>query len=192
MIKSEKFDKVFIRSQFDLRDRLTHNFDQEKSVRLVTYKKIIPEYYVSKYEVIDELLCFGRIDGIMRKIDQYTVMQLISSRKTQHRSQTYKNRFEILSQLWKIHKSWYDSVKLSHELWLRDYMHDVDNCIIPQDMIEVSLLYPNSIENFKKYWKSIQRFTLRWIKLAKTQITRNKRIHKSLLLASLELKIPWL
>jgi hypothetical protein len=46
--------------------------------------KQVPEKYVSIDEVLDELLCFGWIDGIRRKLDLDRTMQLIAPRKVEH------------------------------------------------------------------------------------------------------------
>lgn len=77
MIKTENFNKVPIKSQEDLRAWLMANHQQEESIWLVTYKKSVPDFYVSRWEVLDELICFGWIDGIRRKLDENKTMQLI-------------------------------------------------------------------------------------------------------------------
>jgi hypothetical protein len=59
MIKTENFDKVEITSQEQLRSWLMKNHSQSESVWLVTYKKSEPDNYVSRWEVLDELMCFG-------------------------------------------------------------------------------------------------------------------------------------
>ena len=84
MIKTESFNKIEIKSVEELRAWLLQYHSQAESVWLVTYKKNRPEYYVSREDVLDELLCFGWIDGIRRKLDDTKTMQLISPRKTQH------------------------------------------------------------------------------------------------------------
>lgn len=84
MIQTENFDKVEITSQEELRNWLMKNHKQTDSVWLVTYKKSSPDKYVSRWEVLDELICFGWIDGIRRKLDDQKTMQLISQRKAEH------------------------------------------------------------------------------------------------------------
>ena len=68
MITTGNFSKVEIRSVGELRSWLLENHEQSESVWVVTYKKIEPARYVSRWEILDELLCFGWIDGIRRKI----------------------------------------------------------------------------------------------------------------------------
>jgi uncharacterized protein YdeI (YjbR/CyaY-like superfamily) len=69
MVKTENFAKVEITSQEELRSWLLKNHTQSESVWLVTYKKSEADKYVSRWDVLDELICFGWIDGIRRKLD---------------------------------------------------------------------------------------------------------------------------
>ena len=98
MTKTENFLQIQIISSAELHEWLLKNHTQKESVWLVTFKKAVPEKYVSVQEVLDELLCFGWIDGIRRKLDETRTMQLISPRKVEHWSQTYKVRFAKLEQ----------------------------------------------------------------------------------------------
>ena len=86
MIETDKFDKIEIESSEDLRNWLSQNYSNENSFWLVTYKKSETTKYVSRWDVLDELLCFGWIDGIRRKLDDKRTMQLISKRKVEHLS----------------------------------------------------------------------------------------------------------
>ncbi len=81
MISTENFAQVQISSPADLRQWLEANHAQQESVWLVTYKKNVPDKYVSTQEVLDELICFGWIDGIRRKLDEEHTMQLIELRE---------------------------------------------------------------------------------------------------------------
>ncbi len=59
MIQTDNFLKVKVSSSVELRSWLEINHGQEESVWLVTFLKIVPEKYLSKAEVLDELICFG-------------------------------------------------------------------------------------------------------------------------------------
>ncbi|MEM9261969.1 MAG: hypothetical protein AAGA22_00175 [Pseudomonadota bacterium] len=98
-----------------LRTWLLDNHKTEDSVWLVTFKKSVPDKYVSSGEVLDELIAFGWIDGIRRKLDDHRTMQLISPRKSQHWSQTYKDRAEKLEQDGRMHKAGRDAIKRSKQ-----------------------------------------------------------------------------
>ena len=66
---------------------------------MVTFKKSEADKYVSRWDVLDELICFGWIDGIRRKLDDNKTMQLISPRKVEHWAKTYKERAHALGQI---------------------------------------------------------------------------------------------
>ena len=118
MIKTENFKKVEIESPDQLRDWLLKNHNQEEGVWLVTYKKVEKEKYVSREEVLDELLCFGWIDGIRRKLDDSRTMQLISPRRVQHWAKSYKERAAKLIEEKRMHQSGLDSIKAGEGKWL--------------------------------------------------------------------------
>ncbi len=183
MIQTDNFEKVEITHKSQLRDWLEKNHTQSESIWLVTYKKEITAKYVSTSDVLDELLCFGWIDGIRRKWDHEKTMQLISPRKVQHWTKTYKERFAKLEKLGLIHESGYQSVKTSKENGLWDFMDDVDALILPQDLLDCMNKHANSLENFNSINPSSKRFMLRYIKIAKTAETRKKRIVEITLLA---------
>ena len=134
MVKTENFGKLEIQSVDELRQWLLNNHTQKESIWLVTYKKEILEKYVSVQEVLDQLLCFGWIDGIRRKLDDERTMQLISPRKVEHWSLTYKERFAKLEEAGLVHQSGINSVEDAKKSGLWNFMDDVDNLIIPEDL----------------------------------------------------------
>jgi uncharacterized protein YdeI (YjbR/CyaY-like superfamily) len=184
MIKTENFIQVEVKSSSELREWLLMNHTQKESIWLVTYKKEITEKYVSVQEVLDQLLCFGWIDGIRRKLDQKRTMQLISPRKVEHWSQTYKLRFAKLEELGLIHQSGFYAVETSKKAGLWNFMDDVDNLIIPNDLQEALAINNEAKLFFDAINASSKRFVLRWIKLAKTDKTRVSRIEQIVQLSS--------
>jgi len=184
MIKTENFIQVEVKSSSELREWLLMNHTQKESIWLVTYKKEVTEKYVSVQEVLDQLLCFGWIDGIRRKLDQERTMQLIAPRKVEHWSQTYKLRFAKLEELGLIHQSGFNAVESSKKAGLWNFMDDVDNLIIPNDLQEALTKTNEAKLFFEAINASSKRFVLRWIKLAKTDKTRASRIEQIVQLSS--------
>ena len=134
MIKTENFLKIEVKSILELRTWLKNNFSQNEAVWLVTFKKSEKDKYVSRNEVLDELICFGWIDGIRRKVDDKKTMQLISPRRVQHWSKSYKDRASKLIKENRMHTSGLDSIKQGKESGLWNFMDDVDKLIIPEDL----------------------------------------------------------
>ncbi|MEL6133524.1 MAG: YdeI/OmpD-associated family protein [Bacteroidota bacterium] len=144
MVKTENFEKVEVTSLVALRDWLQENHQQEEGIWLVTYKKSVPDKYISTSEVLDELLCFGWIDGVRRKLDAEKTMQLITPRRAQHWSKTYKERAAKLIAEGKMETAGYRSIETSKENGLWNFMDDVDNLIIPEDLAEALAKYPTA------------------------------------------------
>ena len=192
MTKTENFEQVEVVSQEELRNWFLKNHNQKESIWLVTFKKQTIEKYVSTQQVLDELLCFGWIDGIKRKLDETRTMQLLSPRKVEHWAKTYKDRLAKLDSLGLIQPAGYKSVEDSKSAGLWDFMVDVDALIIPDDFEKILNNFENAKTNFKAFGASSQRFVLRWIKLAKTPETRLKRIQQAAELADKNQKIPGL
>lgn len=190
MIKTEDFEKVEISSPDELRDWLITNHGQSTSVWLVTYKKSVAEKYVSRWDVLDELLCFGWIDGIRRKLDDRRTMQLISPRKAEHWARSYKERVARLTQEGRMQAAGLQVVEKSKANGLWNFMDDVDNLIIPSDLSAALASRNGAVAFFEAINDSSKRFVLRWIKLAKTEKTRKNRIDKIADLAAKGEKLP--
>ncbi len=190
MLKTESYEKVEVKSQEELRNWLLQNHNQDQGVWLVTYKKSEGTKYVSREEVLDELLSFGWIDGIRRKLDDMKTMQLISPRRVQHWSKTYKERAKKLVENNKMHKSGLDSIEEGKKSGLWNFLDDVDNLIIPHDLEGRLKDVDGAYEFFDNINDSSKRFVLRWIKLAKTEKTRNNRIDKIVNLSAKGEKLP--
>lgn len=178
MIQTENFAKVEVSSTDELRNWLEKNHQQEESVWLVTFKKSVPEKYLSTAAVLDELLCFGWIDGIRRKLDENRTMQLISPRRVEHWAKTYKDRVAKLIEAGKMTEAGYKSIELSKQAGLWDFMDDVDKLIMPEDLLNELKKYGGAEEFFHAINDSSKRFVLRWIKLAKTEKTRASRVEQ--------------
>ena len=190
MIKTENFKKVEIKAADALRSWLLENHKQEESVWLVTYKKIEPNCYVSRWEVLDELICFGWIDGIRRKLDERRTMQLISPRRVQHWAKSYKERASELMDDGRMHEAGLKSIEDSKSSGLWDFMNDVDNLVVPTDLSEALTQKSGASEFFNGINASSKRFVLRWLKLAKTEKTRKSRIERLVELSAKGEKLP--
>lgn len=190
MITTENFEQVQIIHRDELRAWLLKQHEQTESVWLITYKKNVFDKYVSRWEVLDELICFGWIDGIRRKLDDDRTMQLISPRKVEHWAKTYKERAAKLIEEGKMHPAGLLSIEAAKASGLWNFMDDVDNLIVPKDLALALSKRKGASEFFEALNPSSKRFVLRWVKLAKTDKTRLKRIEQLALLSSKGEKLP--
>lgn len=188
MIKTENFAQVEVASVEALRDWLLAHHAQSESVWLVTYKKSQPDKYVDRFAVLDELLCFGWIDGIRRKLDDDRTMQLISPRKEQTWAQTYKDRVTRLRDEGRMHDAGEAAIERSKAAGKWDAMADVDALAVPDDL--AGRLDSTGAAHFAAFASSYRRNVLRWLKQAKTAPTREKRLAKIAETAAMNTKIP--
>lgn len=185
MIETDNFAKVEVTSAADLRAWLTRNHRQEASIWLVTWKKTSPENYVPTGDVLDELLCFGWIDGIRRKLDDERTMQLIAPRKVQHWSKTYKTRAARLKAEGRMTDAGRAAIAASKANGSWTFLDDVDALIVPDDLAAAL-----TAGDWEAYAPSYRRNVLRWIKLAKTPATRTKRVAEAARATGEGRKIP--
>jgi uncharacterized protein YdeI (YjbR/CyaY-like superfamily) len=190
MIKTENFQKVEVKSTQELRAWLEKNHSQPESIWLVTYKKHVEAKYVAVQDILNEVLCFGWVDGIRRKLDEDRTMQMISPRRTQYWAKTYKDRAAKLIKEGRMHAAGLAAIEASKQNGLWNFMDDVDALIKPEDLVAALDAHPAASKNFAVAAPSYQRNVLRWIKLAKTPKTRAQRIQKAVAAAAQNLKIP--
>lgn len=190
MTKTENFEKVEITSAEELRNWLESNHAQTKSIWIVTYKKHIVDKYVSTDEILDEVLCFGWVDGIRRKLDDDRTMQLLAPRKAQHWAKSYKDRVARLEKEGRMHPAGLKVIAEAKKNGLWHFMDDVDALIMPSDLTEALQARQPALENFEASAPSYRRNVLRWIKLAKQAKTRAERITKTVEFAMRDEKIP--
>ena len=184
------YDRIQVRSIQELHHWLLDNHTSDESWWLVTYKKSVIDKYVDRWDVLDELICFGWIDGVRKKLDEQRTMQLISKRKVQHWAKSYKERAALLTKEGRMQASGLKSVEEGKTNGLWHFMDDVDNLIIPADL-ELSLKSAEgAFEFFNQINDSSKRNSLRWLKLAKTEKTRQKRLLELTRLSAQGEKLP--
>ena len=189
-VDSTKFDKVEVTSASQLRAWLLDHHSSDESWWLVTYKKAVIDKYVDRWDVLDELICFGWIDGVRKKLDEQRTMQLISKRKVQHWAKSYKERAALLTKEGRMHSSGLQSVEEGKTNGLWHFMDDVDNLIVPADLESSLKSAEGAFEFFDQINDSSKRNSLRWLKLAKTEKTRQKRLLELTRLSAQGEKLP--
>lgn len=169
-------ERVEVTSAAALRDWLAAHHGQSESVLLVTWLARRRDRYVSTSEVLDELLCFGWVDGRRWKHDGERTMQLIAPRRQQVWAQSYKDRAARLIAEGRMAPPGLATIKASKAAGLWDAAADVDALIIPDDLAVALDATPPARERFEAAAPSYRRNVLRWIAGAKTSPTRAKRV----------------
>lgn len=132
MIDTDRFPQVEVASLAELHRWLVDNHTRVEAVWLITYRKSVPGKYLTTDQVLDELVSFGWIDGIRRKVDDERTMQLISPRRTKPWARSYKIRAERLIAQGRMESAGLDSVEAARASGAWDEMNDVDACWCPR------------------------------------------------------------
>ena len=169
-------EQVSVASAAEWRVWLEANHAQEASIWLVTFKKAVPAKYVSREGVLDELLCFGWVDGRRKVLDAERTMQLITPRRTEAWAKSYKDRAARQIEDGLMASPGFAAIEASKTAGLWDYWSDVDALIDPEDLTQALAALPAAAAWWAEAAPSYRRNALRWIKLAKTDATRAKRI----------------
>lgn len=177
MAAGEHFARIEIVSRAQLRDWLIAHHGQAESVWLVTWKKASGDRHVPYGDIVDEVLCFGWIDSLPRKLDEDRSMLLISPRKRGSAwSAVNKAKVERLSAAGLIHPAGQAVIDAARAdgSWTR--LDAVDALLVPPDLEAALAARPDAAENFARFPPSTRRGILEWIIQAKRPETRNKRI----------------
>ncbi|MEM9999194.1 MAG: YdeI/OmpD-associated family protein [Bacteroidota bacterium] len=179
-------DRVEVTSRAAWRAWLAAHHTQPDGIWLVTYKKHTGGRYVDYDSIVEEALCFGWIDSLPRKLDADRTMLYVSPRKPGSIwSRLNKQRIEALEadgRMTEIGRAKIEAAKADGSWTLYD---DVENLVIPDDLAAALASAPAAEAAFDGFSASSKKGVLWWIKSAKRDATRAKRIAETVRLAAL-------
>lgn len=190
MIPTDGFEHVEVASRAELRDWLAANHQRSESVWLVRYKQSVPAKYVGRLDLLDELLCFGWVDGIARKLDSERTMQLISPRRQQAWAQWYKDRAAVLEADGRMAPPGRAAIERSKALGLWDAYSAIDALFVPEDLSAALAREPPAQTYFAETPPSYRRNLLRWLDQAKRAETRARRVAAIVEACAVHRRIP--
>ncbi len=162
-----------VRNLSELHDWLQRHHAQSTSVWLVTYKKSHPAY-LPWGDVVAELLCWGWVDSLVRKVDEMRMKHLISPRKESSAwSAVNKRIVDELRAAGRMQPPGEAKIAAAKANGMWGFLDDVERLEVPEDLAA-------AIEGDGAIWetwsRSIRRAWLEKIKRAKTAPTREKYI----------------
>jgi uncharacterized protein YdeI (YjbR/CyaY-like superfamily) len=132
-----ELEKIFIENVNELNNCLVENHAQDASIWLVRWKKGIGKTFISYDEIVDQLMCFGWVDSLPRKLDDKRTMLRISPGNLKSIwSKVNKERIERLTKPGKIRAPGLKLVEIAKSNGTWDFLNDVKNLIIPPDLEE--------------------------------------------------------
>ena len=145
---------LYVTNRDDWRNWLEEHYRNEKEIWLIYYRKQEGKPRIPYNEAVEEALCFGWIDSIIKNLDQERYAQRFTPRKPQSKfSQTNKERLKKLI----------EQGKVMPELLVSLDDVGLDNFEYPTDIMAAIRKNEQAWENFQRYSGSYQRIRIAYI-----------------------------
>ena len=171
---------LHFKNRNEWRKWLEINHKNIKEVWLIHYKKPSNKKSINHFEAVEEALCFGWIDSKLKKIDEERFILRYSPRKQKSIwSKINKEKAEELITSGKMTKSGLEKIKDAKKqgLWDTAYTNLVKDRL-PSDLKNSLMQNKTAWINFQKFANSYRNMYIGWVKGAKTQETRKRRINE--------------
>ncbi len=147
------------------RSWLAKNHNKEKEIWLIYYRKSSGKKRIPYNDAVEEALCYGWIDSILKKIDEQKFAQRFSPRRqTSVLSQLNKERIHRLIEKKKMTVKGLNAVKHVFSDSSKN-----SKCIIRYDILKLLKEDKETWENFQKFPESYKRIRIEWIEGARTR-----------------------
>ncbi|OGM13784.1 hypothetical protein A3A76_04705 [Candidatus Woesebacteria bacterium RIFCSPLOWO2_01_FULL_39_23] len=157
---------------------LRKNHRIEKDIWLEIYKKHANRGGITYEEAVEEALCFGWIDGIMRRLDDDRIVQRFSPRNPDSVwSLLNKKRALKMIKEGKMTEAGLKTIRIAKKTgkWQAAYSSKTKPTL-PPDLKKALIENQIAYTNFNKFSDSIQLAYIFWILAAKRQETKSARI----------------
>jgi uncharacterized protein YdeI (YjbR/CyaY-like superfamily) len=179
------YPAIYFKSAAELRKWLEKNHAQSTPIFLIIYRKDSEVKSMYWNEVVDEVICFGWIDGKRVKRNHESFYQYISPRKPKsHWSKINRENVARLMQDGKITPAGLAMIELAQQTGTWTALDKVDSLELPDDFIAALKKNKKASDFFNAFPKSAKRLILHWILNAKRPETRQKRIAETVELAA--------
>jgi uncharacterized protein YdeI (YjbR/CyaY-like superfamily) len=175
-------DELYVTSRSEWHDWLRKNHDTKKEVWLIFYKKHTGKPSIPYDDAVEEALCFGWIDSIIKRIDDERFARKFTLRKSGSRwSELNKKRARKMIEEGKMREAgllrieeakesgeWFKAAPVRKEL------------VIPSFVKEALAKNKKALNNFNNLAKSYKRQYVGWITSAKREETRRRRLAEAI------------
>lgn len=173
-------EALYFKNREEWRKWLSKNHDKENEVWLIHYKKHSNKLGVNHGEAVEESICFGWIDGKLKRVDNKKFILRYSPRKANSVwSKINKEKAEKMIKLGKMSK--YGLVKIEEAKKIGSWDNAYTNKkkeMMPPDLKKALMKNKKAWYNFQNFANSYRNMYIGWINGSKTDETRRKRIEK--------------
>jgi uncharacterized protein YdeI (YjbR/CyaY-like superfamily) len=174
--------KMYFKTRKGLRDWLKQNHNKSSGIWLVFYKKHAGKSTLGYDEAVEEALCFGWIDSIIKKIDDESYVRKLSPRNPDSQwSELNRKRITKLINQGLMTQAGSEKVEAakSSGAWYKPDRPQI-SFDIPEELENALAKNKKARNCFDQLAPSYRKQYIGWIKAAKMQDTRNRRIRESI------------
>jgi uncharacterized protein YdeI (YjbR/CyaY-like superfamily) len=174
----ELSNALFFKNRDEWRTWLEKNHRTSNEVWLIHYKKSSGKKSLNHFDAVEEAICFGWIDSKLKKIDEERFILRYSSRKSKSVwSKINKETAKKMISLGKMTKAGFEKIEEAKKqgFWDTAYTNLIKEKL-PPDLKNDLLVNKKAWNNFQNFANSYRNMYIGWVKNAKTERTRKKRI----------------
>ena len=174
----ELANALFFKNRDEWHNWLEKNHRAINEIWLIHYKKSSGKKGLNHFDAVEEAICFGWIDGKLKKIDEERFILRYSPRKSKSVwSKINKENAEKMISLGKMTKAGFDKIEEAKKqgFWDTAYTNLLREQL-PSDLKNALIVNKKAWNNFQKFANSYRNMYIGWVKNAKTEKTRKKRI----------------
>ncbi len=172
--------ELYLTKRKEWRKWLEKNHSTCEEVWLRYYKKPSGKPRIPYNDAVEEALCFGWIDGKIKRINENYYIQRFTARRPGSRWSKYNiDRIKKLTKAGLMHPAGLKAFKQvldKPDLVYDDRRDGVPD--IPDDLLSALTKNKKAIDYFSKFSQSTRRIYIGWLNSAKRPETRIKRIEK--------------
>jgi uncharacterized protein YdeI (YjbR/CyaY-like superfamily) len=157
---------------------LERNHAKEKEALLIHYRKDSGKTSLNHFDAVEEALCFGWIDSILKRVDDERFVLKYTPRKPNSIwSKVNRDKAEQLIKAGKMTKAGLAKIEEAKKNgnWDNAYTSLIKDTL-PDDLKQALLKNEKAWWNFQKFAATYRNMYIGWVNSAKTEATRRKRI----------------
>ncbi len=168
---------LYFKNATEWRAWLLENYASCNGVYLIFYKVSSQQESMRWEEAVQVALCFGWIDSTVKRMDEEKRKQLFTPRKAKSGwSKLNKTYIIDLTAQGLMHQAGQAKIDAAKKDGSWTFLDDVENLIVPTDLQKAFDANAKAFTNYQAFTKTYRKSYLYWLKQAKREATRAKRI----------------
>jgi len=175
---------LYFTNREEWRDWLVRNHATEKEAWLVHYKKHTGRPALSYEDAVEEALCFGWIDGLLRRLDaERYALRYSPRRKNSVWAVANMARVERMIEQGRMTEAGLAAVNRAKQDGEWDRATQRELLEVPPDLRKALAASESADRGFQRLTPSRRKQLIWWVTSAKTKATRDKRISETVRLS---------